>query len=142
MKARAGTGWQYVMTDLSLILFMITAAALREAPAEALRPSPLAAPALGEPVAVWRGGADMPGLAQWLSAQNPDPRQRLTVVAPLTQAAPALALAQGAGRPARVVLEPDAGGAPYAALTYDQSAGLAQGLQDSGQPVPNPEPKP
>ncbi|MEQ1541736.1 MAG: hypothetical protein ABL926_05725 [Novosphingobium sp.] len=142
MKARAGTGWQYVMTDLSLILFMITAAALREAPAEAHRPSPLAAPALGEPVAVWRGGADAPGLRQWLASQGADPRQRLTVIAPLRDAAAAVALAQGAGRPARVVLEPDASGAPYAALTYDQSAPLARGLQSSAETKPNPESSP
>lgn len=142
MKARAGTGWQYVMTDLSLILFMITAAALREAPAEARKPSPLAAPALGEPVAVWRGGADAPGLRQWLASQGADPRQRLTVIAPLRDAAVAVALAQGAGRPARVVLEPDASGAPYAALTYDQSAPLARGLQSSAETKPNPESSP
>ena len=30
MKARAGSGWQYVMTDLSMILFMIMAAAVGE----------------------------------------------------------------------------------------------------------------
>lgn len=133
MKVRAGTGWQYVMTDLSLILFMITAAALREAPAEAQKPSALAAPALGEPIAVWRGGAGGPGLRPWLAAQGADPRQRLTVVAPLGDADAALALAQSAGRPARVVLEPDAAGAPFATLTFDQNAGMARGLQTGGQ---------
>lgn len=140
MKVRAGTGWQYVMTDLSLILFMITAAALREAPAEAQKPSVLAAPALGEPVAVWRGGAGAPGLRAWLAGQNADPRQRLTVIAPLADAAAAVTLAQSAGRPARVVLEPDGSGAPYAALTYDQSAPLARALQHGDETDPKPEP--
>ena len=60
MNTRVGSGWQYVMTDLSLILFMITAAALGSAPPDGPPPPPPAAlgpaalPALGEPVAVWQ----------------------------------------------------------------------------------------
>lgn len=33
MIARAGSGWQTVLADLSLILFMVTAAAVQDAPA-------------------------------------------------------------------------------------------------------------
>lgn len=133
MIARAGTGWQYVMTDLSMILFMITAAAVSDAPPPpplaAVRPkAPIAPPALGEPIAVWRGGADGPGLAQWLAMQPADPRQRLTLVAPVAMASEALRLAANAGRPARVLLEPEGEGTPFATLTYDQSPDMARPL--------------
>lgn len=127
MIARAGSGWQTVLADLSLILFMATASAVSETPVEpppAYAPASL--PALGEPVALWRQGPGMPGLGEWLSA-NPDPRLRLTILARPEQAQAALVLAGTAGRPARLVLDPDAG-ALTAALTYDQA--LAQGLQN------------
>ena len=42
MIARLGSGWQTVLADLSLILFMITAAAVSQAPAQ---PAQLAPPA-------------------------------------------------------------------------------------------------
>lgn len=138
MRSRAGTGWQYVMTDLSLILFMITATALREAPTDrSAAPSRGALPALGEPVAVWRGRAGGPSLGRWLAGQGGDPHLRLTVVAPLAAAPEALALARQAGRPARLVLEPGGQGAPYAALTYD--AGVARGLHAGSLKQLNPE---
>lgn len=137
MIARAGSGWQTVLADLSLILFMVTASALQQAqdqPAAAaqttaLTSSPGASPALAEPVAVWRAGG--PPLAQWLAEQNPDARQRLTIVAhhagdPQAASAAALALARTAGRPARIVLEADGGSGVTAALTYDSGGtGLA-----------------
>ena len=104
MRVRAGVGWQYALADLSLILFMVCAAALaREQKAHAgwrppvgaaqsalpRTPSPVApgqtppvqAVALAEPVAIWRAGPGMPTLEQWLASQAIDPRQRLTIVA-------------------------------------------------------------
>lgn len=129
MIARMGSGWQVVLADLSMILFMVTAAAVADAP---LDPAPAipAVPALGDPVAVWRGGGE--GLAAWLAAQPADPRLRLTIVAPQAAAGTAVALAASAGRPARIVLEPDGAGAPYAALAFDQGGALARPLQASG----------
>lgn len=148
MKARAGTGWQYVMTDLSMILFMITAAAVNDAPPDPRGPAPpapsapppvpvlLAAPALGEPIAVWRGGAGSPTLGQWLTTQPSDPRQRLTIVGSAAAPGEALRLATGAGRPARILLEPGSAGAPFATLTYDQSPDMARPLQSAGANPP------
>ena len=110
MRVRAGVGWQYALADLSLILFMVCAAALsREQKAHAgwrppagtaqsaapPRPPGPALPgpalpgqagsvqavALAEPVAIWRAGPGMPTLEQWLASQAIDPRQRLTIVA-------------------------------------------------------------
>jgi len=129
MIARAGSGWQTVLADLSLILFMVTASAVSQAPpAVPSRPEPAVLPALGEPVALWRAGQGAPALAEWLAASAPDPRLRLTIMAAPDQAPAALNLARNAGRPARVLIEPGATGI-VAALTYDQA--LAQGLQGS-----------
>ncbi|NBW75299.1 MAG: hypothetical protein EBR34_05800 [Sphingomonadaceae bacterium] len=120
MIARAGSGWQTVLADLSLILFMVTAAAVAEAPPT---PPPAAAmlrlPALGDPVAVWRAAPGGPKLAEWLAGQPSDLRQRLTLVASPADASRVLAEAAALPRPARVLIEPGLTGPPYAALTYD-----------------------
>ena len=113
MIARAGSAWQTVLADLSLILFMVTAAAVSEA-----QPTG-APPAFSEPVAQWRGEAGAPDLAAWLAAQPKDPRQQLTIVAPPAAAQAALALAAHSGRAARVLLDPRFEGPPLATLAYD-----------------------
>lgn len=130
MKQRAGTGWQTALADLSLILFMLTAAALSQAPAHsaAAPPSPPVLPALGEPVAVWRDVPGAPPLGQWLTEVGTDPQLRLTIVASTARARAALALAASARRPARIVLESEGDGTPYAALTYDQAEPVARAL--------------
>jgi hypothetical protein len=131
MNARAGSGWQTVLADLSLILFMVMAAAVSQAPpaAEAAPSPPPPLPALGEPVAIWRAGPGAPRLGDWLAHAGADRQLRLTIVAPAREAAAALALAAQAGRPARIVLESEGGGAVMATLTYDRGAPLAQALQ-------------
>lgn len=142
MIARSGSGWQTVLADLSLILFMTTAAVVAEPPAPSA-PPPRAAPslpALGEPVAVWSGAPGGPALGDWLAQTAQDPRLRLTIVASPAEAAPALALAASSGRPARVLIEPEASGPPLATLTYDQAL-LAQGLQNGSEQQPK-DPKP
>ena len=130
MIARAGSGWQTVLADLSLILFMTTAAAVSEAsdaPAPTHLPQSASLPALAQPVAVWTAAPGGPGLAQWLGAAGSDLRLRLTILAPPAAAAQALALSAEAGRPARIVLDPERSGPVQAMLGYDQS-GLAQTL--------------
>ena len=79
MMARAGSGWQYVLADLSLILFMVTAAALAStddapkapaflAPDDADQPlSPQ-----GQPLALYRAAPGAPPLGQWLRDQSAD----------------------------------------------------------------------
>jgi hypothetical protein len=127
MIVRAGSGWQTVLADLSLILFMVTASAVNQAPVSA-PPPPAVLPALGDPVALWRAEAGAPSLKDWLASAGPDPRLRLTIMAPAAEAEAALMLAAQAGRPARILIEPGAT-ALIAALTYDQPPLLAQGLQ-------------
>jgi hypothetical protein len=114
MIARSGSGWQTVLADLSLILFMVMATAVSETPGT------VGGPVESEPVAQWRGAEDAPGLRDWLAAQPQDPRQQLTIVAPLAAAQQALVMARGSDRPARIVLDPRAEGAPIAILAFDQ----------------------
>lgn len=142
MIARSGSGWQTVLADLSLILFMTTAAVVAEPPAPTAAPPHVAPtlPALGEPVAVWSGAPGGPALGDWLAQTAQDPRLRLTIIASPAEAETALRLASGAGRPARVLIEPEASGPPLATLTYDQAL-LARGLQSgakqqSKDPIP------
>lgn len=122
MIARMGSGWQTVLADLSLILFMVTATAVSDLPPRAPKPPPSARvtlPALGDPVAVWRAAAGGPSLAEWLAAQPQDPRQRLTLVAAPADGPAVLSQAAKLPRPARVLIEPGLSSPPYATLTYD-----------------------
>lgn len=144
MIPRAASGWQTILADLSLILFMITAAALarsssgspengapEQAPAE-IGPSPL-----GEPLAIWRDAPGMPPLGQWIAEQAPDTRQQLTIFAQYrpggqaAAAAHALELAEQAkqsGEVARIVVEPGPGEMTVE-LAFDVPAsGLAREL--------------
>ena len=147
IAARAGTGWQTTLADLSLILFMVTAATVSQqgpvgqTQARAARPSPRA-----EPLAVWEAGAGAPPLADWLALQAPDSRQQLTLVVPYRpgEASAAVAMAasllrQGGPRSAgaRVVIEPGEG-PPVARLAHDRPA-LARPLQQGPEPSANRE---
>ncbi len=154
MIARAGTGWQYLLADLSLILFMITAAALAQTDSASEAAAKAVAKAAefstlspqGEPLALYRVGAGAPPLAQWLREQAGDARQQLTIVAQYGPGKQAEALGQAealareageAGASARIVVEPGAGGTT-AALAYDvpsasMASPVARDLQGSGQ---------
>jgi len=132
MIVRAGTGWQTLMADLSIILFMVTAAALSQAgPGKAAQPTaaPLAPSLRGEPIAVYRTGAGAPKLGEWLDSQPHDERQLLTIVSTYTAGKQADAVARAtqfadaAAKRAvltRIVVEPGAGDAT-ATLAYDLS---------------------
>lgn len=131
MIVRAGTGWQTLMADLSIILFMVTAAALSQAgPGKAAQPASAPAPSQrGEPIAVYRTGAGAPPLGEWLDTLPRDERQMLTVVSTYTPGKQADALTRAAelARDAeqrrvltRIVIEPGAGDAT-ASLAYDLS---------------------
>ena len=156
MIARAGSGWQTLLADLSIILFMVTAATLSQSKdGRAMQGGgvvePPKASTRSEPLAVYRSGAAAPPLGQWLAAQSPDPRQQLSIVAhypagkqqaALAEAAALLAQAGASGSTARLVVEPGEGGT-VATLAYDAaSAGLAQGLQRKPTNAVLPEPNP
>ncbi len=150
MIARAGSGWQTLLADLSLILFMVTASALSQSRDGASGPAPQASPR-SEPLAVWRAGAGAPRLDSWLASQPRDPRQQLSIIAhypaetgsagqqaALAEASGLLADAGANGRLARLLVEPGADGM-IASLAYDQSvSAMARGLQS---PLANPPAK-
>ena len=150
MITRAGSGWQTLLADLSIILFMVTAAALSQSKDGSGMELPKAS-ARSEPLAVYRSAAGAPPLGQWLAAQSPDPRQQLSIVAhyppgkqqmALTEAAALLAQAGASGMTARLVVEPGEGGT-VATLAYDAaSAGLAQALHSTQAKAVSPETNP
>lgn len=104
MSARAGQSWQTSLADLSLILFMATAAAVSQqsdqpkkalskggahasAPASATASAAASVASPGEPsprttpLSVYVAAPDAPPLAHWLQQQAADPRQQLTITA-------------------------------------------------------------
>lgn len=144
MIARTAIGWQTMLADLSLILFMVTAAAMADPapksapkpaskaasghvspPPRALQPTALADPVRAQPLTVWRQVAGGQGLRAWLKQQQIDKREELTITLHYAPDAQARALAEG-GRlmreaggetlPARLVLQPEAAGTPLEVL--------------------------
>lgn len=141
MIVRAGTGWQYALADLSLILFMVTASALAQAggpKAVALPPPPppIAAALSSEPVAVWSAGHDAPPLAKWLDQTATDQRLEVSVVvrygnggreAALAQAAQLVAAGGTRARDARILVEPGTRTGASVSLAYaSELAALAR----------------
>jgi hypothetical protein len=138
--APIGGAWQTILADLSLILFMVTAAALAKAgdgplapfappsrPAPPPRP-PVAASPRAEPVGVWSDGPGAPPLARWLALQGRDPRLRPTVLVRHSGGhrraalARALALVEAAGprgASARIVIEQGPADSASVLLGYD-----------------------
>lgn len=122
--------WQTILADLALILFMMTAAALANAPHGALLPqsAPPAPSVRGEPVGVWRDGPGSPGLAAWLAQQARDPRLRVSFLvrhlpgheqAALARAEALVAMAGARGAGARIVIEPGREDGASVVLAYD-----------------------
>lgn len=149
--ARNGHGWQLILADLALILFLLTLSALPAAEAEtgqrlaaravqeqasrkAVRPEIAASQALYRPVT---GG---PSLGAWLKAQAPDPRATLTIFAihrpggeadAWARAGALAAEARVAGTRVRTIISAGAGDEIYASLAYDEQIPLderAKGL--------------
>jgi hypothetical protein len=114
-------GWQTMLADLALILFLVAASAL-DRPEGAGRPIVVTVPQAGTPAAIWRDGPGAPTLAEWLTREQHDPRLQLTLLATSADGARALALA--ADLPdARVVIQPAGQGqAPgvVGVLAYDR----------------------
>ena len=132
MSVRVGQSWQTSLADLSLILFMATAAAVSRQPETVPGDRASASPsARTEPLSVYVAAPDAPPLSLWLNQQAEDPRQQLTITArygrdadaraqpkALSDATRLLAQAGAEGREARIVVEPGEGPA-RAVLAYD-----------------------
>lgn len=138
------TGWATMLADLSIILFMITAADL--ANAELAQDGLASAEAVetAEPVAVYRPGRAAPPLSDWLSSQPEDPMQRLTIVVHYAGSGLEDAVEQGlelsreaekAGRPARMIVEQAEHTEAAAILAYDSDPkAVARKLLSPQQP--------
>lgn len=135
-----GHGWQLILADLALILFLVTLSALpaaeagssrqladRAARGEETRPVPQAAD-IAAAQALYRPVAGGPTLAEWLAAQPRDPRATLTVFARYPAGGEAAAwdaarkLAAGArtsGVPVRTIITGGSERDLYASLAYD-----------------------
>jgi hypothetical protein len=131
-----GHGWQLILADLALILFLLTLSALPAAEAETGRKradraarSEEAHPEIAAAQALFRPVAGGPTLAEWLASQPRDPRATLTVFARYRpggeaaawDAARALAAgAAGSGVPVRTIITAAGESDLYASLAYDQ----------------------
>lgn len=140
VRARNGHGWQLILADLALILFLLTLSALPAAEAEtgqrlaaraaqeqasrkATKAEVAAAQALFRPVP---GG---PTLGAWLSTQAPDPRATLTIFAihapggeaeAWAKAGALAAEARAAGARVRTIISAGPAAEIYASLAYDE----------------------
>lgn len=112
MTSRLPSGWQIVLADLSLVLFIATAAALETGDREEAM---LTVPEV-DAVAVYREGSGR-SLSTWLAGRPRDPRERLTILVrhepgerseAMTDALELAGEAEEAGRQARLVIEPAA----------------------------------
>jgi len=142
MMTRDAIGWQTMLADLSLILFMVTAAAMADPPpkaaprravaAPAPAPMPLVDPARAQPLAVWREAPGGVALGAWLASQQIDSRQQLTLTLRYPPGGQAQALADAArllreaslsGQSARLTMEPTPAGPRevLAWLAYDRA---------------------
>ena len=128
--ANMAGGWQTVLADLSLILFMVCASALSTAPARsgpAELPNPPQSSPPG-PLAIYRADPGTPPLDRWLRDQTPDPRQRLTIVATYAgegraaaaeQADSLARVSEAAGFDPRVIIEPGTAGLATVGLAFE-----------------------
>ena len=125
LSGASANGWQLILADLALILFLLSLAGLASEAAHAPRP---AMAAVAPSQALYRPGANAPELSQWLISQPRDPRATLTIFARFAEGdgdrvweqARALATqAQGEGYNTRVVIEQAAASDLYASLAYD-----------------------
>ena len=113
MQLDTTIGWQTVFADLSIILFMMTASAVGNAPT-ASKNQTMVPPVAAEtvPVAVWRDAPGAQPLHDWLASQGQDPRVRFSFIVRYRDggspkaAAQLLALAQSTGHNSRIMLEP------------------------------------
>ncbi len=137
----SGHGWQLILADLALILFLLTLSALPAAEAESGRKladhgargeEARAVPARTEIAAaqaLYRPVADGPSLSEWLASQTRDPRTTLTVFARYRPGGEAAAWeaardlaagAAGSGVPVRTIITTGPETDLYASLAYDE----------------------
>ncbi len=144
MTRRSGQGWQVMLADLSLILFITTASSLVAAEDPAPKSEARTA-ALVEtdapPAGVFRAG-DGASLTDWLATRGTDPREQLTIMAhyrasgrsaALTRAGALASEAEAAGQPARIVVERGDRDEVLALFAFTNVSAVAQDLRERGE---------
>jgi len=128
MIVRGNNGWQLILADLSLILFLVTLTALVNTSGEnrsIITRASFVAPAQ----ALFRPTSHGPSLTEWLAEQPHDPRSTLTIIAqhsgedqgPVWQEAQAMAASVAQSDVAvRVVITRAEQSDLYASLAYDE----------------------
>ena len=137
MSPRGAQGWELMLADLALILFLVTLAALAgeeargtgaDAIVRAPGNTPDMAPEIAPSQALFRPNPQGPDIARWLAEQPADSRATLTVFAQYAQGeraaiwaeTQALAVrAEGTGQAVRVVITEGAQSDIHASLAYD-----------------------
>lgn len=134
-----GQGWQLILADLALILFLLALSALPAAEADSGRRLAITVPREHDAIgmfqpeiapaqALFRPIASGPSLGAWLAAQGSDPRATLTIFAFHTkggeqaawQRAEALAAeARASGVAVRTIITAGMREEAYASLAYD-----------------------
>ena len=142
MTARSPLGWQVILADLSLILFIATASALGGnspdlVPVSGPVSGPVSEPA-PSPQAVFSSRMEGDNLADWLASYTPDERERLRIVihytpggldAALARAGLAARTASAARHSVSVTLEEGTADGMTAVFAFDGQERLARNLQ-------------
>lgn len=142
MIIRGGSGWQTTTADLALILFLITAQAVRDEPAPAASASPVIeekeAPLASSALARHKPERGE-SVSEWLRTSVTDDRQVATISVSYTSGRRDGALAEGArllseaeaaGVAARLVAMPDARDETVIAVDYLRAPGDGTKLAD------------
>ena len=133
MPLRDPSGWQLILADLALILFLVTIAALADTAEDvedqdAAPDQGLDRASVAPSQALFRPGEDNPSIEQWLAQQPRDPRATLSIIAmhrdggdqEAWEAAQALAVrARETGVAVRVLVQPADRNDLYASLGFD-----------------------
>ncbi len=130
MIGTSNTGWLTTLADLSIILFMMTAADLSNAQIDRNRNlETIKAVVTAEPVAIYRPEPGVMPFGEWLATQPADNRQRVTVLVRHTgtddekrliaEGLKLAAPAEQAGKSPRLIVEQAERADVVAMLTYD-----------------------
>ncbi|HSJ78775.1 MAG TPA: hypothetical protein VK913_08595 [Erythrobacter sp.] len=136
---RGSHGWQLILADLALILFLLTLSALPAAEAESGRrladreardkdARPAQRAEIASSQALFRPVAEGPRVGEWFRSQPRDPRATLTIFATYDQGGEAAAWAKAqamanearaSGARVRTIIAAGAEADVYASLAYD-----------------------
>ncbi len=133
MSLRDPSGWQLILADLALILFLVTIAALantadRPDSQDTRSGEDTGGASVAPSQALFRPGTDVPSIEQWLARQPRDPRATLSIIAThragedqkAWEAAQKLATqARETGVAVRVLVQPGDRSDLYASLAFD-----------------------